>query len=439
LNAENRASSGVCCESLADEYWCTREDAEDVRIFPGGSLGKNLPPHGKQLPERLIQLPVQSGDRTPVRCRITQDRAIKPRLGPYPGLSPDADGIVDSPLRPWPETHICAAYSRHREQHVLVGMAVLGDLIGQRGHEGIHRQLLRYRDPHDRFGHERARTLSRSNESGACQFLEPPADREPIDPEFCGQPHLTGQSIARSELAAGDPLLDDLAHSLIERFLGHDEDATPVTSPITDHVTYWSECEVASRSVDLLSRVRRLEDRFAINDLLVRYAVLLDDRRFDDVGCLFTVDGTFSSPRSEVVGREAIAANFARAHDPFPVTLHDPHAHLVDFLDDDHARGTVIGYAELAGPSETTVTSIRYHDDYQRVDDRWLFASRHVLTVYRLPLADLIDGAAAATDRVRPHARPAMTAELPDTDRRFTGYLGDRIDDSPESGGGIPS
>lgn len=377
-------------------------------------------------------------------CRITHHSAVEPGLGPHPSLSCDANGIIDSPLRPGPEAQISATYSCHPEQNILVGIAVRGNLISQRGHEGICGQLLRHRNTHDGAGDKRPRPLSGVNESGTRQFLKSPADGEPVDSEFCSQAHLTGQPIARNELTGDDPLLDDLAHSLIQGFLGHGEDVISISIPICDHVTYWSECEVASRSVDLSFRVRRLEDRFAISDLLVRYAVLLDDRRFDEVASLFTERGTFSSPRFEVSGRESIAANFARAHEPFPVTLHDPHSHLIDFLDDDHARGTVIAYAELASPSETTVTSIRYQDDYQRVDDHWLFASRHVLTLYRLPLADLIDGAAAQIDRVRPRGRPAMAAELPDTDRRFVGYLGDRTDDAMEDdsmapGGGTPS
>ncbi|MCX8526814.1 MAG: nuclear transport factor 2 family protein, partial [Candidatus Nanopelagicales bacterium] len=58
--------------------------------------------------------------------------------------------------------------------------------------------------------------------------------------------------------------------------------------------------------MSLEQRLQIVEDRFAISDLLVRYAVLLDDRRFDEVGMLFTDDGVFSSPNSRTVGRAAI-------------------------------------------------------------------------------------------------------------------------------------
>ena len=43
----------------------------------------------------------------------------------------------------------------------------------------------------------------------------------------------------------------------------------------------------------LEQRVRRLEDRFAINDLVVTYATLLDDAQWDALGQLFTEDGVY--------------------------------------------------------------------------------------------------------------------------------------------------
>ena len=106
-------------------------------------------------------------------------------------------------------------------------------------------------------------------------------------------------------------------------------------------------------------RIQRLEDRFAINDLVVQYATLLDDAQWDALGELFTTDGVFASPNSMTVGRAEVIANFKVKHAPFPVTWHDPHGIAVEFDDDDHARGTVIGYAELANADDTVVTSIR--------------------------------------------------------------------------------
>ncbi len=174
----------------------------------------------------------------------------------------------------------------------------------------------------------------------------------------------------------------------------------------------------------LEQRIRRLEDRFAINDLVVSYATLLDDAQWDELGDLFTLDGVFASPNSTTTGRAAIIENFKKKHAPFPATWHDPHGVVVEIDDDDHARGTVIGYAELGSPGLTVSTSIRYQDDYRREDGRWRFASRHVLSVYGMPLSELAAGGLGHAERKRWPNRPAGPAELPDFERAYPGYPG---------------
>lgn len=169
--------------------------------------------------------------------------------------------------------------------------------------------------------------------------------------------------------------------------------------------------------------MRRLEDRFEISDLLVSYAVLLDDRDFEAVSRLFTEDGVFASPNSTTEGRSAIAANFEAKHAPFVMTLHDPHASACFFTGPDDARGTVLGYAELANGEHTITTNIRYQDDYRREDGRWRFARRHVLSVYGMTVDDFISGKAGSLERKRWPGRPIGAAECPDVDRRYAGYL----------------
>ena len=177
-------------------------------------------------------------------------------------------------------------------------------------------------------------------------------------------------------------------------------------------------------SESLEQRVRRLEDRFAINDLVVRYATLLDDAQWDQLGELFTEDGVFASPNSTTAGRAAVVANFTVKHAPFTATWHDPHGIVVEFDDDDHARGTVIGYAELASADASVVTSIRYQDDYRRDDGVWRFAKRHVLSLYGMSVQEHAAGGLGLADRKRWPDRPVGPAELPDFQRRYPGYPG---------------
>lgn len=93
-------------------------------------------------------------------------------------------------------------------------------------------------------------------------------------------------------------------------------------------------------------------------------------------------------------------------------------------MDDDRARGTVIGYAELGNAETTITTSIRYLDDYRREDGRWRFARRHVLSVYGVSDDDRAAGGLRQHERKRWPGRPSGTAELPDYERRFPGYPG---------------
>lgn len=174
----------------------------------------------------------------------------------------------------------------------------------------------------------------------------------------------------------------------------------------------------------LEQRIARLEDRFAINDLVVSYATLLDDAQWDALGELFTQDAVFGSANSTTTGRAAIIENFKVKHAPFTATWHDPHGIVVDLVDENHAMGTVIAYAELGAPNLTLSTSIRYHDDYRREGGVWRFAKRHVLSLYSIPLSELAAGALGDRERTRWPGRPAGAAELPDFDRVFPGYPG---------------
>lgn len=161
------------------------------------------------------------------------------------------------------------------------------------------------------------------------------------------------------------------------------------------------------------SRLVRLEARAEIQELLVRYALRLDDHDFEAVGALFAPDATFGSPGSSHIGRAAIVANYRRLGDRYPITLHEARGVALEFLDDDHARGEVIGYSEQASDEHTVVTSFRYDDQYLRLDGRWVFAARQVRTLYALSHADHAAGGLADPLRNRwPHRAPSA-ADLP--------------------------
>lgn len=161
------------------------------------------------------------------------------------------------------------------------------------------------------------------------------------------------------------------------------------------------------------ARLARLEARAEIEELLVRYTLHIDDHEFESLGALFTPDAVFGSPSRMHSGRDAIVANYRSAGARYPLSLHEVRGLVLEFDDDDHARGRVVGYSEQAGGQDTVATSIRYDDEYARVDGRWLFAARRVSTLYAMTHAELAAGGLARPLRKRwPHREPAP-AELP--------------------------
>ena len=50
------------------------------------------------------------------------------------------------------------------------------------------------------------------------------------------------------------------------------------------------------------------------------------------------------------------------------MTLHEARGSVIEFIDDDHATGRVVGFSEQANAQHTVITSFRYYDEYARLD-----------------------------------------------------------------------
>ncbi|GAB2485891.1 nuclear transport factor 2 family protein [Jatrophihabitans fulvus] len=167
--------------------------------------------------------------------------------------------------------------------------------------------------------------------------------------------------------------------------------------------------------MSLEQRIARLEARAEIAELLVRYTLVIDDHDFEALGELFTDDAVFGSPGGAQTGRDAIVANYRLRGEQYPISLHVARGLVLDFDDDDHARGQVPGFSEQASDQHSIVTAFRYDDEYVRVDGRWRFAARRVRTLYALSHAELASGGLGWELRKRwPHREPSR-AELPPT------------------------
>jgi hypothetical protein len=136
---------------------------------------------------------------------------------------------------------------------------------------------------------------------------------------------------------------------------------------------------------DLVQRLQRVEDTLAIQQLPIRYAMAVDSRDVDGWTALFVPDvrvGRNASGRTAL--RDAIAPQLRE----FYRSIHQIVGHRIDLVDADHATGSVYCRAEHEVGARWVVMAIRYDDDYQKVDGRWLFAGRKEKHWYA---ADLVE------------------------------------------------
>jgi ketosteroid isomerase-like protein len=164
---------------------------------------------------------------------------------------------------------------------------------------------------------------------------------------------------------------------------------------------------------DLESRIRMLEDRAELAELVAVYGRRIDDRDLDGIADLYTADATFDSTDGPITGRDEVIGYYRRQLDRYGMTYHYPHSHTIEFTGPDTATGVVSAHAELAILPTPFVVALRYLDEYRREDGRWKFVSRRALQLYAAPLADLPDVLAGRLRRRWPGTEPAE-ADIPE-------------------------
>lgn len=163
-------------------------------------------------------------------------------------------------------------------------------------------------------------------------------------------------------------------------------------------------------------RLRRVEDRLAIRELVSAYTFAIDDRDLDRVADLFAEDGRFRSADGvmDAHGRAAICDQFLARFDALGFNFHVTHDQVVEFFASDDATGQVSSHAEVVRAGEAMVTGMRYHDAYRRcADGRWRFADRCIHFFYYLPVADYRE-ALNGRGRMRAYG-DVRDAELPES------------------------
>lgn len=166
---------------------------------------------------------------------------------------------------------------------------------------------------------------------------------------------------------------------------------------------------------DLELRVRRLEDRAELADLVAKYNIFVDDHDLEALSDLYADDAVFDGHalgRSE--GRHAVMDYFRARYDDYGPSYHYNHTQIIAFESDDNATGLVTAHVELAYRGIAMRGAYRYNDEYVRQRGRWCFRQRKVNFYYIMPMEDLARRFEDPHRRRWPGTTP-MPAELPES------------------------
>ena len=190
---------------------------------------------------------------------------------------------------------------------------------------------------------------------------------------------------------------------------------------------------MTSQSTPLSSdqRLRRVEDRQAIQELGILYGFIMDERDEAGIRQIFTDDATLNSQDGvfAAAGIEQIVTTYLGRFAALGPTNHFSHGHVVRFDDSDPdvARGLLAGHAEVVRDGVGMQVALRYKDTYRRDGGRWKFSARLMSYMYYLPAAEYAEGF-GAKDSMRAYGdrRPSDWPEVlyaPSRNAWLHGYL----------------
>lgn len=137
---------------------------------------------------------------------------------------------------------------------------------------------------------------------------------------------------------------------------------------------------------DFESRLKRLEDRAALHDLVVNYLLAVDNDDYQALPALFSADAVFStSGHVAAEGRDAIIEFLRSARSQMGLTVHTPNYVSLMGIDGDHAKGLVGAHLELVLDEKAVFGAVRYEDEYVRRDGSWVFRRRDMRTIHIAP------------------------------------------------------
>jgi hypothetical protein len=149
----------------------------------------------------------------------------------------------------------------------------------------------------------------------------------------------------------------------------------------------------------LEQRIALLEDRAAISELLARFCLLADQRRWRELVELYTVDGIFDV-QGPVQGREAILETVSHLPDVWDHWFHFVSNEIIEVSGDGATAVSYFNAPFVAGGQSFNALG-RYDDALERVDGVWQFSRRVLSFSVNAPVSEgwtpsLPDGLKAA-------------------------------------------
>ncbi|MGC5256127.1 nuclear transport factor 2 family protein [Gordonia sp. DT218] len=142
-------------------------------------------------------------------------------------------------------------------------------------------------------------------------------------------------------------------------------------------------------SAELQARLRRVEDRQELAELVLLYFHVMDERELDALPRIFTADAHLGSGDGvfDATGLAAITDTYQGRFDALGATFHYSHGLIVEFdaADSDVASGTLTGHAEVVRNGTPMIVGLRYRDRYRRTSDGWRIADRIMSYFYYTP------------------------------------------------------
>ena len=168
----------------------------------------------------------------------------------------------------------------------------------------------------------------------------------------------------------------------------------------------------------LEDRVRKLEDRAELHDLVATYFQATDDDNYAQLGLCFTIDATFAaSAFPDSAGRAAITEFLKMARSEMGQTVHTPNYVHLSFDGPDAASGTVAAHLELGIGEATYFAAVRYLDRYRREDGQWRIARREMRAIHVGPWSDVSTSLSSPLNIRWPGAAP-QASDFPRQDTK---------------------